>query len=117
MPPWAKGLIAATIVAIAVVVWVETSADAQKKKWSAFHRAARGETSLEDLEDFRRDAGNSGLEPWVSLELALQLYEQGDVEQIQRAGQVASEALAQHPDHAAAKQLEAIRDVAATYGG
>ena len=117
MPPWAKGLIAATIVAIAVVIWVESSAEAKKTKWSSFHRAARGETSLDDLEDFRRDAGNGDLEPWVSLELALQLYEQGDVEQIQRAAQVAGEALAQFPNHPIAPQLEAIRDVATTYDG
>lgn len=116
MPPWAKGLIAATIIAIVVVVWVESSNEAKKQKWSTFHRAAQGETSLDDLEDLRRDSSADDLEPWVSLELALQLYEEGDVEQIRRAAQVASEALEQHPDHPIAPQLATIRDVASTYG-
>ncbi len=117
MPPWVKGLLVVTLIAIGVVLWVESSEAATKERWSAFHRAAQSETSLEDLEDFRTESAGSELEPYVSLELALQLFERGDLDQVQRAAQVASEALAAHPGHEVAEQLEEIRDAASTYAG
>lgn len=113
MNPWVKVLCGAALVAIVIVVWVERSAAADRQLWSDLHVARTA--SVEELEDLRVTARGSDVEPWISLELALQLFENGDLESIARAGQVAAEALESHPDHPCATDLEEIRTAAESY--
>lgn len=105
MNPWIKVLLAATGVAIVVIVITAMQRASEDAAWTHLDMARSSENPVEALETALVEAKGTVAEPWISYYLAMGLYDSGEPDDLQRARQIAVEATNEHPEHATAPYL------------
>ncbi|MCB9898048.1 MAG: hypothetical protein H6825_08595 [Planctomycetes bacterium] len=108
MNPWIKILLAASGVAVVFIVINAMHHASEDAAWTHLAMARADGNSIEALETARDSAADTVAEPWISYFLAMQLYQAGEPDQLQRARQIASDLKAEHPDHALVPYLDRL---------
>jgi hypothetical protein len=115
MSRWMKVAIVAGVIAIVGVVGYEVWRSSRDAAWADLAQAEADGYSIESLEDARDGAPGSPAEPWIDYRLAMALYMDGTPDDFERARQVTSAALAEHPKHALAPYFRKLDDALKAY--
>ena len=107
------GIIA--VLATVVVVFQEMSASSEQEAWASLDATMASEEPIPALESAREVTRGTSAGPWASYQLAVALYEEGTVADIQRAEQVAQSSISENPGHATTELLQKLLDVLKTY--
>ena len=97
------------VVALAVVLIRQHRAAADRQGWDRLADAREQGMSVESLNTARDEAAGSPAEPWIDLELALKLYDQGTPADLERALQITTESLAKFQNHPVAAGLTRLK--------
>ena len=108
IPIGLKVLLGLAIVAVVLVIVQEQRSASQAAGWDALATAERAGSTVEAFETASQAARGTDAEPWVDFLLARRLYDAGTKEQLERARQVAQQALDRDPDGAAASYLSRL---------
>ena len=108
MPAIVKALIVITVVAIGFVIYSTQSQEADMAGWASYGTAEAQGYTLDSLEAARDQARDTPAEPWIAFQLASKLYESGGKTDLDRARQVAQDAITRFPDHPAAPWLRKL---------
>ena len=107
-----KVILGVAVVAVLVVLFAQHRASSQAAGWEALGTAERAGNTLEALETASQAARGTAAEAWVDFLLARRLYDEGGAAKLERARQIAQQALDRHPDEAVAAYLSRL--IAAT---
>jgi hypothetical protein len=102
-------LIAAGIALLAVVAF-HLSKGGEQSGWEALASAQNPAPTVDSLEAARDRAASSEAGPWIDCQLAIALFDRGDPGDLERASQIAREAVAAHPEHAVVEPLQKLLD-------
>jgi hypothetical protein len=107
-------LIAAAVTLLAVVAFHFSQGGAQSA-WETLAAAQDPAPTVESLEDARDRAASTPAGPWIDYRLAVALFDRGQPGDLERASQIAREALAAHPDHVVSTPLQRLLEAVDSY--
>lgn len=99
MHPLVKSSLAIVVVSTVVIIYMAYSGAAREEAWAHLAEARSQGMTVEALETARADAAGTDAEPWIAYHLAMQLWEEGDDGKLSKAREVASQSVADFPDH------------------
>jgi len=105
MNRWIRTITAVAVIAIALVIFFEYRESKQTDAWNRLGNALGQANPVEALEVAREASVGTEAEPWIALDLTLALYEEGTLDDLQRAAQVAQATVKTYPDHPVSKLL------------
>jgi hypothetical protein len=97
-------------IAILVVVAVHLSQSGAQSGWEALASAQAqiGGPTVDSLETARDRGASTAAGPWIDYQLAVALFDRGDPGDLERASQIAHEAVAGHPEHIVTPPLQRL---------
>jgi hypothetical protein len=107
-------LIAAGIALLAVVAF-HLQQSGRQSGWEALASAQEPTPTIESLEIARDRASATAAGPWIDYQLALALFDRGQVGDFERSSQIARESMASHPDHGVAQPLQRLLQAIESY--
>ncbi len=108
MPKAFQVIIAIAVVAILVLVIQQQRKSADEAGWTALAVAAGKGGNVEALREAAADSKDTSAEPWVAVQLATALYDEGGPANVEQARVVARQALERFPDHPASSLLSSL---------
>ncbi|MDG2150446.1 MAG: hypothetical protein P8N09_13085 [Planctomycetota bacterium] len=115
MNRWIRTITAVAVIAIAMVVFFEYRESKQTEAWNRLGSALGQANPVEALEIAREASVGTEAEPWIALDLTLALYEEGSLDDLQRAAQVAQSTVKGYPGHPASKLLSEVLPALKSY--
>lgn len=115
MNRWMQAAAAITVIAIAVVVFIEYREGNESAAWTRLGEARAQEDLVAALESAREAASGTSAEPWTAFDLTMALYEGGSAEEMERASQVARATIDKNANDAVSELLESIMPALESY--
>jgi hypothetical protein len=115
MSPLLRLTLVAAAVTLVAVVALHFSQSGAQSAWETLAAAHDPSPTVESLEAARDRAASTPAGPWIDYQLAVALFDRGHSGDLERAVQIAREALAGHPDHAVAPPLQRLLEAVESY--